>query len=213
VAVSSDLRAVIFDFDGLMIDSERIEADCIIEALAGWGVSVGYEDFGHLFGSVDSDTQWEEMLKAWCGRTARELDDLIRTTAGPLKDALPLMPGVRELMDEAGNRGLFVGLATGSTLPTLEKRLGRHGVFDYFDAIVTRSEVAAGKPAPDIYVETARRLGVPTGACLALEDSVHGCEAALAAGMRFIACPTVVTAHCTYPQRAEIVTSLIHVTL
>jgi HAD superfamily hydrolase (TIGR01509 family) len=213
VAVSSDLGAVIFDFDGLMIDSERVEADCTIEALAAWAVTVTYDDFGHLFGSVDSDRQWDEMLNAWCGRTAHELDDLVRIKAGPSKDALPLMPGVLELMDEARQRGLLVGLATGSSLPTLERRLGRHGVFGRFDAIVTRSEVAAGKPAPDIYVETARRLGVSPDACLALEDSVHGCEAALAAGMRVIACPSVVTAHCTYPQRVEIVASLIHVTL
>ena len=190
-----------------------MEADCIIEALADWGVTVGYEDFGHLFGSVDADTQWEELLKAWCGPTAGELDELIRTKARPLKDALPLLPGVRELIDEARRRGLLVGLATGSSLPTLERRLGRHGVFDRFEAIVTRSEVTAGKPAPDIYVEIARRLGVPADTCLALEDSVHGCESALAAGMRVIACPTVVTAHCVYPTRAELVTSLIHVTL
>lgn len=105
-AVASGLGAVIFDFDGLMIDSERVEADCIIEALACWGATVSYVDFGHLFGSVDSDAEWEELLTAWCGRTARELDDLIRPRATVLKDALPLMPGVRELMDAATERGL-----------------------------------------------------------------------------------------------------------
>jgi HAD superfamily hydrolase (TIGR01509 family) len=207
------MRAVIFDFDGLIIDSERLEADCIIEALAGWGVTVGYEDFGHLFGSVDTDLQWEELVKSWCGRSAQELDDLIRAKVGPLKDALPLMPGVRELIDAAHGRGLLVGLATGNNLANLERRLGRHGVFDCFEAIVTRSEVAMGKPAPDIYLEVARRLRVPTDTCLVLEDSVPGCEAALAAGMRVIACPTVVTAHCAYPDRVEVVTSLTHVRL
>lgn len=60
--VPRDPQAVIFDFDGLMIDSERVEADCIIEALAGWGAAVRYKDFGHLFGSVDAD--WEELLFA-----------------------------------------------------------------------------------------------------------------------------------------------------
>lgn len=204
---------MIFDFDGLMIDSERVEADCIIEALAGWGVAVCYEDFGHLFGSVDADADWEELLQRWCGRTVTELDAVIGTKTGPLKDDLPLMPGVRDLIDAALERGLRLGLATGNTLPKLQKRLGRHGVFDHFDAIVTRSEVAAGKPAPDIYLETARRLRTPPDACLVLEDSVPGCEAALAAGMRVIACPTVVTAHCTYPDRAEVVASLSHITL
>ena len=213
MTVVPDLRAVIFDFDGLMIDSERVEADCIIEALASWGANVSYNDFGHLFGSVDADTQWNALLEEWCGRTAEELDEAIRTKTAVLKDELPLLPGVRELIDLARDRALLVGLATGNTLSTLQRRLGRHGVFDRFDAIVTRSEVSAGKPAPDIYLETARRLDVPAGACLVLEDSVVGCEAALAAGMRVIACPTVVTAHCTYPDGAEVVSSLIHVTL
>jgi HAD superfamily hydrolase (TIGR01509 family) len=211
--VAPGVRAVILDFDGLMIDSERVEADCIIEGLASWGVTVGYEDFGHLFGCVDADTQWEELVAAWCGRTAVELEELIRQGATSQKDALPLMPGVIELLDAARERGLLVGLATGNTLQTLRRRLGALGVFDRFDAIVTRTEVATGKPAPDIYLEIALRLGVPTNACLVFEDSVVGCEAALAAGMRVIACPTPVTSHCTYPDRAEVVDSLSHVTL
>jgi HAD superfamily hydrolase (TIGR01509 family) len=208
-----DVAAVIFDFDGLIIDSERVEADCIIEVLAGWGASVRYEDFGHLFGSVDADEQWDELLGRWCGRTTTELEAQLRALVGPRKDELPLLPGVRELLDDAQARGLRVGLGTGSSLPTLQRRLGRHGVFDRFDAIVTRAEVTAGKPAPDIYLEVARRLAVSPRTCVVLEDSVPGCEAALSAGMRVIACPTAVTAHCQYPAGAELVSSLLHVSL
>jgi HAD superfamily hydrolase (TIGR01509 family) len=213
VATTVDVAAVIFDFDGLIIDSERVEADCIIEVLAGWGASVRYDDFGHLFGSVDADQQWDELLGRWCGRTTRELDAQLRAVVGPLKDELPLMPGVRELLDQAQARGLRVGLGTGNSRPNLERRLGRHGVLDRFDAIVTRAEVTAGKPAPDIYLEVARRLAVSPSTCIVLEDSVPGCEAALAAGMQVIACPTAVTAHCQYPTGAELVGSLLHVSL
>jgi HAD superfamily hydrolase (TIGR01509 family) len=212
-SAATDMAAVVFDFDGLMIDTERVEADCIIEALSAWGVEVGYVDFGHLFGSVDADEQWNELLGQWCGRTTTELDAHIRPVAGRLKDELPLMPGVREVLDRAHERGLKVGLATGNGLETVQRRLGRHGVFDRFDAVVTRADVTAGKPAPDIYLETARRLAVPPDACIALEDSVNGCQAALAAGMRVIACPTVVTAHCDYPTGVERVDSLLHVAL
>lgn len=211
--VAGEVAALVFDFDGLMMDTERVEADCIIEALAEWGVEVTYADFGHLFGSVDADKEWTRLLESWCDRPLADLEARIRAHATPLKDALPLMPGVRELLDEAAGRSMRLGLATGNTLATLERRLGRHGVFDRFDAIVTRADVAQGKPAPDIYLEAARRLGVPAEACLVLEDSVVGCEAALAAGMQVVACPTVVTAHCPYPTRARRVTSLLDISL
>jgi len=211
--MGSDLKALIFDFDGLMIDSERVEADCIVEVVAGWGHSLEYTDFGHLFGSVDADAEWEELLQKTCGRTVAELDQHIRGLTRTRKDALPLLPGVRELLDAAHNKGLRVGLATGNTRSILERRLGRHGVFDRFDAVVTRAEVDRGKPHPDIYDEAARRLRVPPEACLVLEDSVPGCEAALAAGMRVVACPSVVTAHCTYPPEAQRVASLVELSL
>jgi len=211
--VADGVAALIFDFDGLMIDTERVEADCIIEALADWGVEVTYADFGHLFGSVDADEEWSRLLDAWCGRSPAELDARLRDRATPLKDALPLLPGVRELLDAAEGHRLPVAIATGNTVPTLQRRLGRHGVFDRFHTIVTRADVARGKPAPDIYLEVAHRLEVPPHACLALEDSVLGCEAALAAGMQVVACPSVVTAHCEYPAPARRVTSLVDVTL
>jgi HAD superfamily hydrolase (TIGR01509 family) len=198
---------VIFDFDGLMIDSERVEADCIIEVVSECGHTMTYEDFGHLFGSVDADEQWEELLGA-CGLSVAELDARLRVMVRPLKDELPLLPGVRELLDAAYERGLRVGLGTGNIMATLERRLGQHGVFDRFDAIVTRPEVANGKPAPDIYLEVARRLETQPEACLVLEDSAIGCQAALAAGMRVIACPSVVTAHCDFPDGVERVQSL-----
>jgi HAD superfamily hydrolase (TIGR01509 family) len=207
-ATNASVRALIFDFDGLMIDSERVEADCIIEIVSSWGHRLSYRDFGHLFGSVDADEQWDELLATTCGRSALELDEQLRAMVAPIKDQLPLLPGVQALLDQAEQRGLRVGIATGNTLPTLERRLGRHGVFDRFDAIVTRADVANGKPAPDIYLETARRLDAEPSECLVLEDSAIGCEAALAAGMQVVACPSVVTAHCTFPDAVRLVASL-----
>ena len=207
-ALTGGLEAVIFDFDGLIIDSERVEADAIIEIVAEWGHTLSYVDFGHLFGTVDADEEWEELLAATCGRSLSELEEQLRPRVSPRKDRLPLLPGVRELLDTAHERGLRVGLGTGNIVPTLERRLGRHAVLDRFDAIVTRVEVERGKPAPDIYLEVARRLHVEPEACLVLEDSAIGCEAAVAAGMHVIACPSMVTAHCRYPDGVRHVNSL-----
>lgn len=202
--------AWIFDYDGLLVDSERVEADYVITILAEWGVSVSYADFGHLFGSVDADHHWDELVRGWCGRGAAELAEEIHARLRPTgdKEHLPLLPGVRELLDDAKGRGIPVAIATGNSYAAVERRLGRHGVFDRFDAVVTRSEVARGKPAPDIFLEAARRLEVAPSDCIVFEDSVPGCEGALAAGMRVIACPSVVSAHCEFPSGVERVASL-----
>jgi HAD superfamily hydrolase (TIGR01509 family) len=206
-------RAWIFDYDGLIVDSERVEADHVIAIVGEWGATVTYSDFGHLFGSVDADHHWDELLQGWCGRTITELEAAIHERLGDysVKEHLPLLPGVREHLDEAKGRGIALGIATGNTYEAIERRLGRHGVFDRFDAVVTRRDVAEGKPAPDIFLEVARRLEVDPAECIVFEDSVPGCEGALAAGMRVVACPSVVSAHCECPDGVERVASLLDV--
>lgn len=213
--MTTPVRAVIFDYDGLIVDSERIEADHVIEIVEEWGTPLTYEDFGHLFGSVDADHHWDVLLRNRCGRTLRELEDALhdrpRTTG--IKERLPLLPGVREILDHARANGLRVGLGTGNSHDAVERRLGRHGIWDRFEAVVTRVDVRMGKPEPDIYLEVARRLGVEPRECVVLEDSVPGCEAGLAAGMRVVVCPSIVSAHCAFPDGIERVSTLLEVAL
>lgn len=198
-----------FDYDGLIVDSERQLAECIVEVIAGWGTTVTFEDFGHLFGTVDADHVWDELLGDWCGRTLAELEAGVAPLVRPRRDELELLPGVRELLDHARTADLRTAVATGNSRDVLRQRLGRLGIHEHFDAIVTRADVPRGKPDPDIYLEAARRLQVEPAECLALEDSVPGCEAAIAAGMRVVACPSAVTAHCAFPAEARRVTSLL----
>lgn len=203
-------RAVVFDFDGLMIDSEHEIATCVLDVLTSRGATVGLDDIAHLFGSTDLDDEWDALL-ARVSRGELTLAQLSREIGKVLPariDALPLLPGVSEVLDRADQLGWRVGLATGQTRPRLDQHLARLGVAHRFDAIVTAGEVARGKPAADIYLEAARRLGVAPGQCVALEDSLPGCHAALAAGMTVIVCPSRVTAGCDFPNRAQRVTCL-----
>lgn len=198
-----------FDYDGLIVDSERQLAECIVEVIAGWGTTVTFEDFGHLFGTVDAGHVWDELLGGWCGRTLAELEAGVEPLIRPQRELLELLPGVRELLDHARTWDLRTAVATGNRRDVLQQRLGRLGIHEHFHAIVTRADVPRGKPHPDIYLEAARRLDVEPAECLALEDSVPGCEAAIAAGMRVVACPSVVTAHCAFPAEARRVASLL----
>ena len=204
-----------FDFDGLMIDSERVLADCIVEVLASRDTYIAVEQFAHLFGSTENDDEWEELVSTWCEPrlSSAELEALLTPVVRPRVEALPLLPGVRELLDQAGQAGWKIGLGTGQSIDRLEPALQRLDVRDRFDAVVTAGEVERGKPAPDVYLEVARRLHVEPGVCLVLEDSVPGCHAALSAGMSVVVCPSVTSDRMVFPAEARRVKSLIDVDL
>jgi putative hydrolase of the HAD superfamily len=201
---------LILDFDGLMVDTEWCLAEALIEVLADYGAAPTVAEFGHLFGSTEVDDEWEALLHEWCGRpvSVPEIDARLDELFPVRAEALPLLPGVADLLVEARAAGWGVALATGRGRAGLEPMLQRLEVHDAFDAIVTAEEVARGKPSPDIFLAAAARLDEPAERCTVLEDSLPGCEAALAAGMRVVVCPSVVSAHCDFPPGARRVASL-----
>jgi putative hydrolase of the HAD superfamily len=209
------MPAVVFDFDGLMIDSEFEFAACFIEALASRGAHLHVDDIAHLFGSTDNDADWGVLLRNFFGddftltQLEAELDELLP----PRMNDLPLLPGVVDLLDAARAAGWAIGLATGQQRSRLDEHLGRLGILERFDAIVTAADVARGKPAPDVYLAVAETLAVPPFECVALEDSIPGCEAALAAGMVVVLCPSRVTERCAFPSDAHRVGCLTEVRL
>ena len=139
-------RALIFDYDGLIVDSERHTAETFIEVMAGVGGTVALEEIGHLFGSTEADHLWDELIQARCDRTVEEIVALMTPLVRAGHDALPLLPGVRELLDRARDRGLKIGLATGQDLDRLPGRLSRLEIHDDFDAIVTAEEGRGASP-------------------------------------------------------------------
>lgn len=122
--------------------------------------------------------------------------------------ALPLLPGVTDLIDAGRERGWRIGIATGQERNHLIGSLTRLGIRESFDAIVTAADVPRPKPAPDIFLETARQLAVERLDCIVLEDSAAGYEAAAAAGMPVIVCPCGVSRFATFPNDALLVESL-----
>ena len=207
------MPGLIVDFDGLIIDSERVLAEAVIELIAARGGTITTETFGHLFGSTAVDDEWERMVPTWCEPplTLVEVEEMVWPGVHEIVDALPLLPGVAELLDAAADAGWKLALATGHSADRLHPRLERLGLSDRFEALVLASHVARGKPAPDIFLEAARRLDLRPGECVVAEDSLPGCEAALAAGMSVVVCPSVVTAHLTFPATAHRVASLVKV--
>ena len=182
-------EAVVFDMDGLMLDSERAINDCMARAAS---------DLGHELPA----SLWLQMIGGGDGLCRRLLADRIGADAtvellaraeamyDVVADAgIDHRPGIVDLLDWLVARGIPRAVATSTRRPLAMRKLAAAGLLPYFDAVATSSDVAAPKPAPDVYLLAASKLGVAPARCLVLEDSPTGVRAALAAGMTPVQVP------------------------
>ncbi|MDO8614830.1 MAG: HAD family phosphatase [Dehalococcoidia bacterium] len=177
-------RAVVFDLDGVLWDGEPIYHEAFNIVLAPYGRRVTSEDYVHIIGhSVESAWDWVirhfQLVTPPAELYGAYDDAVLNLLAKPIE----ALPGARALIRELRRRRIPVGLASASLRQWVEATIRGLGLEDAFDAVVSASEVKHAKPAPDLYLEAARRLGVPPGECLAVEDTGAGIAAAKAAGM------------------------------
>lgn len=183
------IEAVVFDLDGVIVDSEQVWDD-VREQLAR-------ERGGRWHGGAQaammgmSSPEWSRYLHEELGlaESPEEInDEVVRRMLARYREDLPLLEGavdaVRRLAAE-----FPLAVASSSNRPLIEAVLERAGIAELFAAVVSSEEVARGKPAPDVYLEAARLLGVEPERCAAVEDSSNGLRAAHAAGMRVLALP------------------------
>lgn len=210
-------RALIFDYDGLIVDSESVVAGVLLEVLGERGLTANLEMLSDLFGvsPPENNVLWEALVREQLGvdTDLAELNTEVMTRVEGRLTNLPLLPGVQELADTVRAAGWRCAIATGKARSSLEPELTRLGIRDRFDVLVTAEDVRLGKPSPDLYLEAARLLGVTPAACVVLEDSLPGSRAGLAAAMTVIVCPCAVTETCDFPAEARRVRSLEDVTL
>lgn len=181
------VEAVIFDMDGTLIDSESVYISGMQDAAATLGLALPLE-----------------LCHAMVGVPSHECNLLLQEHYGPgfdlavfrshfstsvqrrMSARVPVKPGAVELLDFLRDRGLPLAIATSAGRATAERNLGRAGLLDRFVTLATRDDVEHPKPAPDLYLEAARRLGAAPQRCVAFEDSSIGIIAAHAAGMRAV---------------------------
>jgi HAD superfamily hydrolase (TIGR01509 family) len=184
------IRAVLFDMDGVLVDSEAFIAEAAIVMLAErYGVTATRADFlpfvgtgeNRFIGGVAEKYGVEIDIEADKARTYDLYFELIRGRLAEMPGAVAFVRGCRE-------RGLKTAIATSADRRKLEANLGEIGLSEAdFDAAVDGLEVQRRKPFPDIYLEAARRLGLGPEACLVVEDAVSGVKAAKAAGAACLA--------------------------
>jgi sugar-phosphatase len=208
------LRALLFDMDGLLIDSEPLWHEAEIYGFGLAGLRLTAEQCLETTGlRVDEVVQFRYAEHPWA---APSQDAVAAAIAGRVVELVcakgVLKPGVAEALDFARASGLRIALASSSPYVIIDAVLDTFGLRSAFEVIHSAEEEARGKPEPDVYLTTARKLGVEPAVCLALEDSPNGVVAAKAAGMKCIAIPEPVLRNDPRLARADaILESLIEV--
>ncbi|MCC6647258.1 MAG: HAD family phosphatase [Polyangiaceae bacterium] len=178
--------AVLFDMDGLLLDSEPLWAEVLDAFCAARGGRYSDEDAAACLGrGIDRCVTYLVERYGFAGEhraLVEEIDERFRERA----HEAPPCPHAAEIVEAAKARAK-IALGSSTARPLVEAALGPRGWLERFDAVVTGSDVAHKKPAPDIFLLCAARLGVPIDRCVVLEDSRAGCEAGRAAGARVIA--------------------------
>ena len=210
-------EAVVFDFDGLIIDSEWAIFETAVAAFEAHGHTRPVEAWATIIGtsSESGDGWWDTLCEAAGISGFAETDFESAYRAQPrLRDHLPALPGVVELLDELDAAGVPAGIASSSSRAWLERHTTRLGIAERFGTLVGRDAVGGvGKPAPAVYVRACADLGADPTRTVALEDSAHGATAAKAAGLAVVAVPGRITIHNDFSHVDLVVDSLADVDL
>lgn len=184
-------KAVLFDMDGVLIESEWLMRATAIQALADYGIQASHEDFLEFTGCGE-----DRFIGGVAEKHGRAYDKAMKELAYDyfgqrVRQEAHVPRGVKEMLHTLRSRGLILAVCSAADLRKVRYNLQAVGVEEgLFAALVTGSDVARKKPFPDIYLEGARRIGMDPGECLVVEDAVSGIQAAHAAGMAAAAVPT-----------------------
>jgi HAD superfamily hydrolase (TIGR01509 family) len=208
------IRAIVFDFDGLILDTEEPVYRSWLEVYEAHGEDLPFERWVQIVGSTTAGFHPQHHLEERLGRSLpREVLDRRIGRRTEMILANKILPGVVQRIDEAKAMGLKLGVASSSTVDWVRGHLVRLGIFDRFDCVRCRDDVPNAKPEPDLYIAVLECLGVPASEAFAIEDSPNGVLAARRAGMRCVAIPNSITARLDLGQADVLLGSLAEVTL
>jgi beta-phosphoglucomutase len=189
-------EAIIFDFDGVILDSEPLHYEACCKVLKHLGIAISYEEYMEKYLGLSDKDMFPKLLQnegfncsaaevnAFIQQKVRAYTDIIRT-----HDSLPLIVDFEQFIFKIAHKVKKIAICSGSNLKEIMAVLTkvRQGKLRaYFNTIVTADDVRLGKPSPEGYLLTAKRLNIAPERCLVIEDTPHGVKAAKAAGMQVI---------------------------
>jgi HAD superfamily hydrolase (TIGR01509 family) len=188
------IRALVFDFDGLILDTEAPIYRSWLEVYEAHGETLPFERWVQIVGSTTAEFNPQNYLEERLGRPlAQDVLDRRIERRVDLILAQQLLPGILQHIDAAKSLGLKLGVASSSTRDWVSGHLDRLGILGRFDCVRCRDDVNNAKPAPDLYLAVLECLAVQATEALAIEDSPNGVIAAQRAGMRCVAIPNSIT--------------------
>lgn len=187
------IKAVIFDFDGLIVDTETVWYRAYKEAVKGFGCDLKIHDFATCIGTTNEVLF--ETIEALAEKPIDRLaiDQHARTLYETEMNSLQLREGVLNYLESAKKLGLKIGLASSSSRKWVEGFLQRFQIRDYFEVIRTSDDVQKVKPDPELYIQAIEKLNVQARETLVFEDSKNGLIAAVKAGLHCVVVPNPVT--------------------
>ena len=191
------LNALIFDFDGLILDTETPEVDVWQDIYREHGHELPVDEWAKTIGGYGLSTfDAATHLSGLTGRDPLSLRADYRLRADTIIHAKPIQPGVLDLIRDGKQRGLKLAVGSSSPHSWVDTHLARLGLTAYFDKVICSEDVGPGrtKPNPDIFLEALNQLGVKKEAAVIFEDSPNGVKAARAAGVFVVAVPNPLTA-------------------
>ena len=193
------MQALIFDFDGLIIDSETPDYDSWREIYDAHGADLPLTMWADLIGQSTAEGTFDPYvyLESQIGQAVNrdEIRKQRRARYDQMVNAKPLLPGVLDTIAGAQQLGLKLAVASSGTRDWVEPNLTRLGIRDSFAAVCCADDVPRAKPNPALYQLACERLGVPTSAAIAFEDSLNGVKAAKRAGLFVVAVPNPMAHH------------------
>ncbi len=200
------IRALIFDFDGLIVDTELPDYESWQQVYRQHGCELAVEAWGQIVGGTGaSDFDPHSHLEQLCGQ-ALDREEIWISRRKQYLDSItqqPILPGVLETLDAAERLGLRLGVASSSPENWVRGHLARLGLYQRFDAIKTADDVERTKPHPQLYLAAMDALGIEPKEGIVFEDSPNGVKAAKAAGLFCVAVPNKLTAQLTF-ERADL---------